>query len=81
MKTRLNLTIEASLLDRIKKYAAQKEISVSDLTEAYYVRLLNKKADTASIFDFLEKVKPGNYREDFDFKANYHEKAGKKYGR
>lgn len=36
MKTRLNLTIEENLLQRMKAYASRKHISLSELVEGYF---------------------------------------------
>lgn len=77
MKTKLNITIEESLLKRIKKYAGRNHVSLSNLTQTYYERLLNKEKETESIFEFLKKMKPGNYPENFDFKSEYFNTKGR----
>lgn len=77
MKIRLNITIEESLLERIKKYANKNHISLSNLTQSYYERLVNKEDAPGSIFEFLKKMKPGNYPENFDFKSEYFNTKGR----
>lgn len=42
MTTKLNLTIEETIVSQMKKYARQKNVSVSELTENYYKSLLEK---------------------------------------
>ena len=44
MKERLNLTIDGALLEAIKAYAANKEMSVSELVESYF-RAVTKPLD------------------------------------
>lgn len=81
MKTRLNITIEETLLDKVKVYAAKHESSVSQLVEDYFKQLTKKpkKKSLLDIIDDLPKSKL-NLPEDFDFKKGYHEERAKKYG-
>ena len=39
MKSRLNLTIENSLLEDVKSYAVKQKRSVSDLVESYFKKV------------------------------------------
>lgn len=75
MKTRLNITIEESLLEKVKSYAKEKKVSVSDLVEKYFETVLKSKPKKSreSILDFLEDMKSSAYPENFDFKKEYFE--------
>ena len=68
MKTRLNLTIEDSLLKSTKLYAEKQGTSVSKLTERYF-KSITKPAKRKTIIDLVEKL--GNH--DIDPKADLKE--------
>ncbi|MEN9697834.1 MAG: hypothetical protein RLZ56_1255 [Bacteroidota bacterium] len=58
MKARLNITIETSLLNEVKKLAAKKNISVSELVENYFMSITKPKRKLLTeILDQLPKVK------------------------
>lgn len=81
MKTRLNITIEENLLDKVKAYAAKQNSSVSQLVEDYF-RTITKKSKRKSLLDVLDELpKPKvNLPEGFDFKEEYYKQRAKKYG-
>lgn len=57
MKARLNITIEQSLLDEVKKFAAQKKTSVSELVEEYFKVITKpKKKSLLEVLDELPKI-------------------------
>lgn len=56
MKVRLNLTIEDDLLNKIKRYAASKQVSVSELVEEYFKTIAKPKKQKNSIIDLVEKI-------------------------
>ena len=59
MKERLNLTIDGTLLEAMKAYAASKEMSVSELVECYF-RSVTKPVRRDSILDLLDRLEgPG----------------------
>ena len=80
LKTRLNLTIEASLLSQIKLYAAQKHVSVSELVEQYFKRLAKppQKSNLIELVKLIESLPKPEI--DFDFKKQYYEERASKYG-
>ena len=55
MKTRLNLTIEESLLEKVKSYAASKSSSVSELVENYFKTLIEAPS-AKRIADIIEEL-------------------------
>jgi Family of unknown function (DUF6364) len=62
MKERLNLTIDAALLDAMKSYAASKEMSVSELVESYF-RAVTRPIQQNNILDLMDRVEPSVTRE------------------
>lgn len=79
MKTRLNLTVEESLLDRIKKYASRKDTSVSELVETFFKSVL-KPTRQDNIIDMVEKLKKPDIDESIDLKKEYYHRQKKKHG-
>lgn len=79
MKTRLNLTVEETLLDRIKKYASKKNTSVSELVESYF-RLVLKPAGRENIIDMVEKLKQPDISDSVDLKNEFYNQQKKKHG-
>ena len=79
MKERLNLTIEGDLLNSIKAYAAKKEMSVSELVEAYF-RAVTKPVQKKNILDLMQELpKPVNKYEG-DVTELYYKERASKYG-
>ena len=59
MKERLNLTIDGSLLEAMKAYAAGKGMSVSELVESYF-RQVTRPAERPNILDMVDRLEaPG----------------------
>jgi hypothetical protein len=81
MKTRLNITIEENLLDKVKAYAAKQNSSVSQLVEDYF-KTITKRSRKKSLLDVLDELpKPKvNFPKHFDFKEEYYKQRAKKYG-
>lgn len=57
MKERLNLTIDGTLLEAMKAYAASKEMSVSELVECYF-RSVTKPVQRNNILDLVDRLEP-----------------------
>jgi hypothetical protein len=55
MKERLNLTIDGTLLEAMKTYAASKEMSVSELVESYF-RSVTKPVQRNNILDLVDRL-------------------------
>ncbi|MDH7462854.1 DUF6364 family protein [Chitinophagaceae bacterium 26-R-25] len=79
MKTRLNITIEESLLDNVKNYASRNNVSVSELVENYLKKLI-RPAKKKSIIDAVAKLKKPNIDPSIDLKELYYKENAKKYG-
>jgi hypothetical protein len=57
VKERLNLTIDGTLLEAMKAYAASKEMSVSELVESYF-RSVTKQVERDNILDLVDRLSP-----------------------
>lgn len=79
MKARLNLTIDEDLLDRIKRYAEIKQVSVSELVEIYF-RRIGKRRTRRSIVDLVEKLPKHTIPSGQDLKKEFYEDQADKYG-
>lgn len=82
MKTRLNLTIEESILTQIKAYAAEKQVSISELVEQYFARLTKPEKEKMNLIDFVKSMPKVElpYGDDVDLKKQYYEERASKYG-
>ena len=78
MKSRLNLTIEESLLKSIKIYADKQKTSVSDLVENYFKRVV-KPIKRETFTSMVEKLGPHDIDTKADLKELYYQ--DKKHGR
>ena len=57
MKARLNITIEQTLLEEVKKIAAKKKTSVSELVEEYFKVITKpKRKSLLEVLDELPKI-------------------------
>ena len=79
MKARLNLTIDESLLSRIKAYSASNKISVSELVEQYF-KSISKPVKGRNLIQTVEKLKPAKFNVNADLKQNFYEEQADKYG-
>ncbi|WP_221394846.1 DUF6364 family protein [Dyadobacter sp. NIV53] len=81
MKTRLNITIEGALLSNVKKYAASKEISVSQIVEDYFRSLIKPDFKKKSIIDLVNQLEtPHQINKELDLKKSFYEDNSEKYG-
>lgn len=79
MKTRLNLTIEESLLLRMKAYAAKKHLSLSELVEIYFEKI-TRPAKRKTIIDLVENMKVPEIPSNADLMDEYYKDMENKYG-
>jgi hypothetical protein len=76
MKKRLNITIEENLLNEVKQYAIEQDISISNLVETHFEEILKPKTKTKSNLGLIEFLKTlpkskTEFPEDFDWKETY----------
>jgi hypothetical protein len=79
MKTRLNLTIEESLLSKIKVYAANRQLSISELVEEYF-KTISKPTPRKNILDLVDKLPGHDIPSGLDLKKAFYEDQSAKHG-
>jgi len=79
MKARLNLTIDNSLLESGKAYAASKHTSLSELVEGF-LKTLSRPAKRKNVIDLIEKLGSPNIDVSLDLKEQYYKDRPGKYG-
>lgn len=79
MKVKLNLTIEGSLLAKVKRYAARRKTSISGLVEDYF-RLVSRPSKRKTIIDLIDKLQAPQIDPKRDLKKAFHEDQAGKYG-
>ncbi|HEY4208992.1 MAG TPA: DUF6364 family protein [Puia sp.] len=80
MKERLNLTIDADLVESMKAYAASKQMSVSELVESYF-KAVTKTIERKNIVDLVDGlVGPAAEMRDGVWMDAGYEEAKKRHG-
>ena len=80
MYTKLTLSIDKEIIERAKKYAKSRKISLSRLIESYLAAVTNKKSDEMEISPLVESLSGViNLPEDFDHKDEYPDFLNEKY--
>jgi hypothetical protein len=81
MNTKLTLTIEQSVIEKAKRYARERERSLSDLIENYLIALTNENAmDEENVSPTIAQLR-GSFKmpKDFDYKKVLTESLTKKF--
>lgn len=81
MNTKLTLTIDQSVIERAKKYARQKERSLSDLIENYLKALTTEEISKQNELSPTVKSLKGSFKmpKDFDYKKELSDRLTEKY--
>ncbi len=81
MNTKLTLTIEESVIAKAKKYARNKERSLSDLIENYLKALTNEDVKSYEELTPVVKSLRGSFKipENFDYKKELTNQLIEKY--
>lgn len=80
MDTKLTLNLDKSVIERAKKYAKSRKISLSKLIESYLSSLTNKKSQDTEITPLVESLSGViELDEDFDYKNGYSDYLMEKY--
>jgi hypothetical protein len=81
MSTKLTLTIDESVIERAKKYAKNKDKSLSNIIENYLKSLLNENPNHSDELTPLVKSLKGSFSvpTDFDYKKELSKALSKKY--
>jgi transcriptional regulator of NAD metabolism len=79
MKSRLNITIEESVLRSVKYLAEEQNTSVSELVENYFKTIIKPKK-TSSLSEIIKALPKPKLTKDFNWKEEYYQAKKKKYG-
>jgi hypothetical protein len=80
MKNRVNITIDEKLVRDAKRYAARKNISLSQLVENYLKGLTTRRTAKKNVLELLSELpEPKRGTEKATVEAYYEERKGK-YG-
>ena len=81
MSTKLTLTIEKSVIEKAKKYARNRERSLSDLIENYLKALTKEELKSQEELTPMVKSLKGSFKmpKDFDYKKELTESLSEKY--
>nr|WP_295929678.1 DUF6364 family protein [uncultured Dyadobacter sp.] len=81
MKTRLNITIEETVLAYIKSYAAARQVSVSQIIEDHLKTIASSEGRKQSILEIMDQMEaPTGISDLEDLKKSYYEALAEKYG-
>lgn len=81
MKTRLNITIEETVLAYIKSYAAARQMSVSQIIEDHLKSIAQSGEQKRNILEVIDEMDtPIGIDADKDLIKAYHDARGEKYG-
>ena len=80
MNTKLTLTIEQDIIERAKRYAKEKNRSLSDIIENYLKLLTNKESNNSELSPAIESLK-GAFKmpKNFDYKKELGKRLEEKY--
>ncbi len=79
VKSRVNITIDESVLRKIKTYAAKQQMSLSQIIEDYLRGLIHSKPSDKTILDLVDELPPHDLDENLDLKVSYYEAQKDKY--
>lgn len=80
MDSKLTLKLNDSVIERAKKYASGKKISLSRLIENYLDSLTKEQEDEFEISPFVRSISSGkSIPADYDYKKEYGDYLDKKY--
>ena len=81
MNTKLTLTIEQSVIEKAKRYAKEKDRSLSDIIENYLKTITRETPDEHEEIAPIVKSLKGSFQapENFDYKKELTKGLSKKY--
>lgn len=80
MKAKINLSIEESLVYKIKAFAEEQHTSVSELVEEYFKRVVEKPKKKSNLIELIESLPKPDIDSNADLKKQYYEEKAAKYG-
>ncbi len=80
MDSKLTLKLNNDVISRAKKYASDKQLSLSRLVESYLDSITRKEEDELEISPFVKSIASGkSIPADIDYKKEYFEHLEKKH--
>ena len=79
MDTKLTLKLDKYIIERAKKYAKDKKISLSKMIESYLLSITKESEDKIEITPFVKSISGVITISDEDYKKNYADYLNKKY--
>jgi hypothetical protein len=79
MKSRLNITVEESLIVQAKRYAARNNTSLSQMVE-FYFKMLGRPRRQKNVIDIIEKLPKPSFKTNTDLTEAYYTDQKKKHG-
>ncbi len=81
MNTKLTLTIEQEVIDKAKKYAKNRDRSLSDLIESYLKAITTENNSTEDEITPIVKLLKGSFTvpKDFNYKKELSKRLADKY--
>lgn len=79
MKNKLNITVDNTLIEQAKRYAAKHQTSLSQLVEQYF-KSLARPARKKNVRDLLKELPKPNRKIKGYTKEAYYEERKHKYG-
>lgn len=80
MDTKLTLSLDKDVIERAKKYAKSKKVSLSRIIESYLASLIEQKTSDIEITPLVEQLSGViELENDFNFKDNYADYLIEKY--
>ena len=79
MKNTLNITVDESLAEQARRYAAMHQTSLSELVEQYF-KTLTRPTHRKNIIQMIEELPKSDVKFEGDLKEAYYEDRKEKYG-
>jgi hypothetical protein len=79
MKNKLNITVDHTLIEQAKRYAAKHETSLSQLVEQYFKGLV-RPVRKQNILELLKDLPKPKITVEGDLKETYYNQQKNKYG-
>jgi hypothetical protein len=79
MKSRLNITVEESLIVQAQRYSARNNTSLSQMVE-FYFKMLGRPRRQKNVIDIIEKLPKPSFKTNTDLKEAYYTDQKKKHG-
>ncbi len=80
MKARLNLTIDNTLITKMKVYAEKQGASISELVENYFMEVAKPKKKKKNLLEIVEDLKTPFIDPQADLKDLFYKEQASKHG-